>query len=261
MPLNIRTIVAAARRANLLPTNATRTNAQTRVQQRRPSMVILRPRTGPSGIRSSTRTSQQQNRIIPQRRRQNEIRRPQTSGRSQTSGRPQTSVDEVVEVTINHTGPNTAGAVPSGVQTQNVPTTQLDQNSQQQSRNRFLDTMRSMRRTQTSNRLPGMRRLNVLDRSTGLLTTKTMERSNIDTSSQNRRVNTLADRNRIPETNRNRIQDTNNNRLLDTRTEPVDLFNSPRSVNLIGDTGSSNASPTGSLTGPGGVPVFMPSSV
>ncbi|CAC5363174.1 unnamed protein product [Mytilus coruscus] len=222
MPLNIRTIVAAARRANLLPTNATRTNAQTR------------------GIRSSTRTNQQQNRIIPQRRRQNEIRRPQTSGRSQTSGRPQTSVDEVVEVTINHTGPNTAGAVPSSVQTQNVPTTQLDQNSQQQSRNRFLDTMRSMRRTQTSNRLPGMRRLNVLDRSTGLLTTKTMERSNIDTSSQNRRVNTLADRNRMPESNRNRIQDTNNNRLLDTPTEPVDLFNSPRSVNLIGDTGSSN---------------------
>lgn len=195
-----------------------------------------------TAVGRTTRTRQLQSRTRGQRngrRRQNDRRQQQTSG---------TSVDQV-EVTINTSG----GGTNNGGPTRNTARDQgqqigpsrtstfqrgLQTNSLQRdsNRNRFLDTVRTLRQSQTSNTRRSDRTLRVLDRSPVDTSSNrnTIERTNIARSSRQEGIG--------QNVGTNRIQDMGRNRGLDAGlpSDPLDLFNTPRSMNLINSNGNSN---------------------
>lgn len=189
-----------------------------------------------TAVGRTTRTRQLQSRtrgLRNGRRRQNGRRQQQTSG---------TSVDQV-EVTINTSGggtnnggptrntqigPSRTSTFPRGLQTNSL---QRDSN-----RNRFLDTVRTLRQSQTSNTRRSDRTLRVLDRSPVDTSSNrnTIERTNIARSSRQEGVGQNVGTNRIQDMGRNRGPDAG------LPSDPLDLFNTPRSMNLINSKGNSN---------------------
>jgi len=189
-----------------------------------------------TAVGRTTRTRQLQSRtrgLRNGRRRQNGRRQQQTSG---------TSVDQV-EVTINTSGGGTNNGGPTrntqigpsrtstfqrGLQTNSL---QRDSN-----RNRFLDTVRTMRQSQTSNTRRSDRTLRVLDRSPVDTSSNrnTIERTSVARSSRQEGIGQNVGTNRIQDMGRNRGPDAG------LPSDPLDLFNTPRSMNLINNNGNSN---------------------
>lgn len=148
-----------------------------------------------------------------------------TSGGGTNNGSPtrNTARDQGQQI-----GPSRTSTIQRGLQTNSL---RRDSN-----RNRFLDTVRTMRQGQTSNTRRSDRTLSVLDRSPvdSSSNRNTIERSNIARSSRQEGIGQNVGTNRIQGMGRNRGPDAG------LPSDTLDLFNTPRSMNLINNNGNSN---------------------